>query len=191
MSEHPVAESFYDQRVQKANDIVKDYALWSGGFGLLPLPIIDFAVITATQVKMIYALSNHYSEGEHEKRHWSHERIRALISSLVGSGVPVATGAGLGSLLKAIPIVGTALGTITTPALAWTSTVALGRIFIKHFETGGTLLDFDPEKMRHYYYEQFEAAKHGRPVEVTPLHERETSIAKNAGHRGKDAPATA
>lgn len=61
-------------------------------------------------------------------------------------------------------MIGQALGLVTTPVFAWASTVAVGRVFIEHFESGGTLLDFDAEKMRHYYYRQFEAAKHGSKV---------------------------
>ena len=141
-----------DPRTRKAHDIVRDYALWSAGFGLLPLPVIDFAAITATQVKMVHRLAEHYDDhywdmewrddddrerdrGErdrhdherpdHERHHrhhhdhpsWSHARTRAIIASLVGGAVPVAAGSGLGSLLKAIPVVGTALGTLAGAVL--------------------------------------------------------------------------
>jgi uncharacterized protein (DUF697 family) len=155
-----------DGRFESANDIVKDYALWAGGFGLLPLPIIDFAAITATQVRMASELNKHYRRWHPERydQRFSHERIRAIIASLIGGSVPVAAGTGLSSLLKGIPLIGQALGLVTTPVFAWASTVAVGRVFIEHFESGGTLLDFDPEKMRHYYYKQFEAAKRGTKV---------------------------
>jgi uncharacterized protein (DUF697 family) len=153
-------------RFESANDIVKDYALWAGGFGLVPLPILDIAAITATQVRMASELNKHYRRWHPERyRHrFSHERLRSIIVSLIGSTIPVAAGSGVGSLLKAIPLIGQALGLVTTPVFAWASTVAVGRVFIEHFESGGTLLDFDAEKMRHYYYEQFEAAKHGSKV---------------------------
>jgi uncharacterized protein (DUF697 family) len=155
-----------DDRFESANDIVKDYALWAGGFGLLPLPILDFAAITATQVRMVSTLNKHYRRWHPDRyrQRFSHERLRTIIASLIGGSVPVVAGAGLGSLLKSIPLVGQALGMVTTPVFAWASTVAVGRVFIEHFESGGTLLDFDADKMRHYYYKQFEAAKHGTKV---------------------------
>lgn len=153
-------------RFESANDIVKDYALWAGGFGLVPLPILDIAAITATQVRMASELNKHYRRWHRDRYHhrFSHERLRSIIVSLIGSTIPVAAGSGVGSLLKAVPLIGQALGLVTTPVFAWASTVAVGRVFIEHFESGGTLLDFDAEKMRHYYYEQFEAAKHGTKV---------------------------
>lgn len=155
-----------DVRHESANDIVKDYALWSAGFGLVPLPIIDIAAITGTQVRMVSQLNKHFRQWHPERyeRSFSHERLRAIIASLIGGSVPVAAGTGIGSLLKSIPVIGQALGLVTTPVFAWASTVAVGRVFIEHFESGGTLLDFDAEKMRHYYYQQFEAAKHGSKV---------------------------
>jgi uncharacterized protein (DUF697 family) len=151
---------------ESANDIVKDYALWSAGFGLVPLPLIDIAAITGTQVRMVSQLNKHYRDWHSDRydTHFSHERVRTIIASLIGSSVPVAAGTGIGSLLKSIPVIGQALGLVTTPVFAWASTVAIGRVFIEHFESGGTLLDFDAEKMRHYYYRQFEAAKHGSKV---------------------------
>ena len=45
------------------------------------------------------------------------------------------------------------------PALSLAATQALGRVFAQHFETGGTLLDFDVETMRDYFRKEFEAAK--------------------------------
>ncbi|WP_375413899.1 YcjF family protein [uncultured Bradyrhizobium sp.] len=148
---------------ESADEIVKDYALWAGGFGLVPFPLIDVAAITATQVRMVSELNKHYRRCYPERYHYrfSHERMRAIIASLIGSSIPVAAGTGISSMLKGIPVIGQVLGLVTTPVFAWASTKAVGRVFIEHFESGGTLLDFDPEKMRHYYYKQFEAAKRG------------------------------
>jgi hypothetical protein len=44
------------------------------------------------------------------------------------------------------------------PGFAAAVTWAMGRVFIQHFETGGTLLDFNAEKMRDYFKSEFEAA---------------------------------
>ena len=43
--------------------------------------------------------------------------------------------------------------------LSGASTFALGEVFKKHFETGGTFLDFDPERLKKYYHEKFEKGK--------------------------------
>ena len=44
------------------------------------------------------------------------------------------------------------------------STWALGKVFIQHFESGGTFLDFDPEEVKEYFKAQFEE---GREVAAT------------------------
>jgi uncharacterized protein (DUF697 family) len=155
-----------DHHRESSEDIVKDYALWSAGFGLVPFPIIDIAAITATQVRMVSELNKHYRRCYPERydHRFSRERLRAIIASLIGGSIPVAAGTGVSSMLKGIPVIGQVLGLVTTPVFAWASTKAVGRVFIEHFDSGGTLLDFDPERMRHYYYRQFEAAKRGGKV---------------------------
>jgi lipoate-protein ligase A len=44
-------------------------------------------------------------------------------------------------------------------AIGGAATYAIGRVFIQHFESGGTFLDFNPEKVREYFKEQFERGK--------------------------------
>jgi uncharacterized protein (DUF697 family) len=58
-----------------------------------------------------------------------------------------------------IPVVGSVLGLVTTPMVASASTYALGKIFIQHFESGGTFLDFDPSKVKTHFSQQFEKGK--------------------------------
>ena len=51
------------------------------------------------------------------------------------------------------------MGGATVSALAGASTYALGEVFKKHFESGGTILDFDPERLKKYYEQKFEKGK--------------------------------
>lgn len=140
-------------RINQANEIIRRHSYWAAGFGLIPVPIIDIAVITGTQIKMVRSLSGLYD------RDFSEDRVRTAIGALVGAAVPVAVGASAVSALKTIPVLGQIAGTLALPALALASTVAVGRVFVQHFEAGGTLLDFDPEKMRAYFEAEFEKAK--------------------------------
>lgn len=41
-------------------------------------------------------------------------------------------------------------------AISGAITYAIGQVFIQHFESGGTFLDFDPKKVKEYFMEQFE-----------------------------------
>ena len=51
------------------------------------------------------------------------------------------------------------IGGMTMAALSGASTYALGEVFRKHFETGGTFLDFDTERLSKMYREKFEKGK--------------------------------
>jgi hypothetical protein len=56
----------------------------------------------------------------------------------------------MASMVKSIPIAGTAVGALVTPALAVAATYAIGMVFIQHFASGGTLLDFEPPNYREF-----------------------------------------
>jgi uncharacterized protein (DUF697 family) len=58
-----------------------------------------------------------------------------------------------------IPVAGTIIGGVSVPLLAGATTFAVGRVFIQHFETGGTFLDFDVDKMKNYFQQEFEKGK--------------------------------
>jgi hypothetical protein len=55
--------------------------------------------------------------------------------------------------------VGGILGAISFPIFAGASTFAVGKVFIQHFESGGTFLDFKPAEVKEYFLEQFDAGK--------------------------------
>ena len=159
------------ERIEKANALVRRYSYWSAGFGLIPVPVVDLAAITGTQIKMVHALSSLYG------REFSEDRVRAAIGALVGAAVPVAVGAGTVSALKTVPVLGQIAGTLALPALALASTVAVGRVFVQHFEAGGTLLDFDPEKMKAYFEAEFLKAKETSGGDMAPSSGSETQTA--------------
>ncbi len=56
----------------------------------------------------------------------------------------------LSSFTKFIPDIGQTVGTAATPVLNGTFTYAVGRVFDRHFASGGTFLTFDPEKEKEY-----------------------------------------
>jgi len=129
-----------------AQEIVKKYALFSAGAGLIPLPVVDFAAITALEVKMLHELGNLYGVP------FSQESVRPIVAALIGgyTSTKVGYGAG-GSILKGVPILGQAIGLLSVPAFGAGLTYAIGRIFIQHFASGGTFLDFNPDKTRDFF----------------------------------------
>ena len=54
-------------------------------------------------------------------------------------------------MLKSVPLFGQVLGVLAVPAFGAGLTWAVGRIFMQHFASGGTFLDFDPEKVRAFF----------------------------------------
>jgi hypothetical protein len=52
--------------------------------------------------------------------------------------------------MKGVPIIGTTIGALTMPAVAACGTWVIGKVFMKHFASGGTLLDFNPPDYREF-----------------------------------------
>ncbi len=142
-----------EQREAAAKPIVTKYIYWSMGAGLIPVPFVDLAAVSAAQIKMLYDLAKHYDVP------FSKGRVKSLVGALVGGVIPTQVGAGVMSLTKAVPFLGTAAGIITVPVLAGASTYALGKVFIQHFESGGTFLDFNPTEVRQYFEQHLESGK--------------------------------
>jgi uncharacterized protein (DUF697 family) len=136
-------------KTMQAEKTVKKYVYWSIGAGLIPVPLVDLAALTGIQLKMIADLAKEYGIK------FSKDSGKALLSSLLGGSVTAKGGPIAASAVKGVPLVGQAAGALTMPAVAGASTYAVGKVFIAHFESGGTLLDFDPDKMRAYYAQQF------------------------------------
>ena len=135
-----------------AMEVVRSYLGWSAGAALLPLPGLDLVAIEGMQIKMLHKISAIYSVP------FRADLVKPLIA-LVSGGGAVLLGGATATLVKGAPLVGTRAGMHALPALAAASTWATGKVFIRHFESGGTFLDFDPDKARVDYAEQFEAAK--------------------------------
>lgn len=138
-----------EKKRAKANSIIKNHMIWSMGAGMIPVPIADLFAVSAIQLDMIRSLSKVYEIDFKETEG------KAIITALTGSGL-----ARLGaSAIKFIPGIGSVLGGITRAVLSGASSYAIGEVFKKHFETGGTFLDFDPSRLRKYYDEMFEKGK--------------------------------
>ena len=139
---------------QLAQKTVRRYMFWSAGAAMVPFPIVDMVAISAVQVKMLAEISKTYGIP------FEKSRVQAVVGSLIGYVVPHMASVGLiGGFLKAIPIVGVLVGApsfaLLSAAYAW----ALGRVFIQHFESGGTFLNFDPEAVREHFRAQFEEGR--------------------------------
>ncbi|MBF0303651.1 MAG: DUF697 domain-containing protein [Desulfamplus sp.] len=141
------------ERLAEANHIIKNRMIASVGAGLIPFPVVDIVALTGIQLDAVRALCNLYNVK------FSKDMGKSAITSLTGGVVPVAIGPWVTSLAKTIPVVGQIMGTISMPIIAGASTYAVGKVFIQHFESGGTFLTFDPEKVKEYFQDEFEKGK--------------------------------
>ena len=138
------------EREKHADTIIKNHIVWSMGAGLIPVPILDFFAVSGIQLDMIRQLCKLYDQDFKESQG------KAIITSLTGSGL---ARMGAKAMIKFIPGIGSVLGGVTMAVLSGASSYALGEVFKKHFDTGGTFLDFDPERLKKMYNEKFEKGK--------------------------------
>ena len=138
---------------EELNRILQHHVLLSMSAGLVPIPIIDFAGVTAIQMMMLTNIANTFDVP------FSKEKTKSILASLIGGATPAMVGGHLASGIKFIPIFGQYIGSATMPLIAGASTYAVGKVFIQHFASGGTLLDFSPEKAKAYYAKMFEEGK--------------------------------
>lgn len=138
------------EREKHADTIIRHHIIWSMGAGLIPVPIVDFFAVSGIQLDMIRQLSKLYDLDFKETQG------KAIITSLTGSGI---ARMGAKAMIKFIPGIGSVIGGVTMAVLSGASSYALGEVFKKHFETGGTFLDFDLKRVKKMYNEKFEKGK--------------------------------
>src|ERR1700731_155607 len=81
---------------------------------------------------------------------FSENRGKSILTSLAGAMSAATAATTMTSLMKGVPIIGTAIGALTMPAVAACATWVIGKVFMKHFASGGTLLDFNPPDYREF-----------------------------------------
>lgn len=133
----------------QANRIIHQHILWSIGAGLVPVPILDIAAVSAIQLDMLKQLSSLYgvSYSESEGKVW----LSALSGSILAR---VAANA-----VKLIPGVGSIIGGLSMSALSGASTYALGQVAVSHFEGAGDFSNLDLGAAKRAYDQEFEKGK--------------------------------
>jgi uncharacterized protein (DUF697 family) len=167
-----------ENREAIASKLVERFALWSGAAGLLPLPLIDVVAVGGLQLQMLRRLSQLYGVP------FASNRGKSIIASLMGSMIPATSGMGVASALKTIPIIGTAAGTLTMSGVSAGATYAIGKVFIQHFASGGTLLDFNPPDYREFIKVQKE--KWSSRSEATPPAAQSSPLTRGGSGKASD-----
>ncbi|MFK8005579.1 MAG: DUF697 domain-containing protein [Saprospiraceae bacterium] len=162
-----------NERIESSDKIIRNHIVWSMGAGLIPVPIADFFAVSAIQLDMVRQMCKVYDVDFKETEG------KAVISSMTSSGL---ARLGARAALKFIPGVGTMIGGMTMAVLSGASTYALGEVFKKHFETGGTFLDFDADRLTKMYKEKFEKGKKVAE-EIKKEQQRKQEVVEKVEHK--------
>lgn len=140
-------------REARLEALAKNHVLASMGVGLIPLPLVDLVALMGIQLDMIKKLALEYDIP------FRQEMGKSIVTSLMGGFLPTAFGGTLASMIKMLPLIGQTTSAITMPVISGAATYAVHKVFVQHFESGGTFLDMDPAKVRTYFAEQFKKGK--------------------------------
>lgn len=138
----------------EAARVISTAVKWSAAAAIVPVPYLDLVALGAVQVRMVRDLARIYGVDADS------ETVKVAVSALLGTLAPAAaSGALLGSSLKLVPVGGTILGSVGLAAFGSAATYAVGKIFVAHFEKGGTLSSFSAEAVEADLKKEFAAAK--------------------------------
>jgi uncharacterized protein (DUF697 family) len=143
-------ERWSHRRMSRETDsIVNEHILWSIGAGLVPVPILDIAAVSAIQLDMLKQLARHYGVT------YTESEGKAWLSALTGTmAAKLAANA-----IKLLPGIGSVIGGASMAVLSGASTYALGQVAIRHFEGHGTFSSIDLGAAKRAFEEELEKGK--------------------------------
>jgi uncharacterized protein (DUF697 family) len=141
-------------QIEQAGKIISDAMKWSVAASVIPVPNLDLVGIAAVQVNMVSEIAKVYGSTLPK------QAVKATVSVLLGTLAPVgATSVVLGATAKYLPGYGSLIGGVSLAGFAAASTYAIGKVFVGHFENGGTLATFDVKSVTSKLKEEFSKAK--------------------------------
>jgi uncharacterized protein (DUF697 family) len=142
-------ETALAERSAWVESTIKNHVIVAMSLGLVPIPMFDLALLIGNQVAMVNALSTLYEVPFKENV------VKSIIISLVTGIAPVIGIMGLSVGIKLLPGIGSLFGSGSVAVTGGAVTYAVGQVFAKHFESGGTLLTFDVNAMREAFKKEF------------------------------------
>lgn len=150
--ESPVAEAVenIDNDIEQQVDaIIKKYAGISITSGFIPVPLLDIGALAAVQVKMIKEI------GKLHGLDLPKDYGKSIVLNSLAASPLAAVGR---SVLKLVPVLGSALGALSFHGYAAASTHAHGKVFHKAFKSGGSTLDHTWDSLKGSYKSVFSKA---------------------------------
>lgn len=132
-----------EKRLKAARKVVAYYRRWTMAASTAPIPLVDAALVSGIQIRMLWRLARLYGVP------FERVRVVSLLSALFGGWTPYTITTGVaGAAARMAPGVGTVIGIATSIGTSTLATETIGKMFVQHFEDGGTFLDFEPKKYR-------------------------------------------
>lgn len=143
-------------RIEKAAELIASASRWSVAASLVPVPYVDLAALASVQTNLVVNLCSLYDQKV------TKEAVSGLISVLLGTLVPAgAAQAVTGSLVKFVPGFGSLIGAVSMATFGAAATYAIGKIFVRHLENGGTLASFSAADIKEDLKRTFAQAPKG------------------------------
>lgn len=145
----------------RADLCIKNHVIAAMGVGLVPSFVVELVGVTGIEIKMIRDLARVYDFPV------PHKLIAyKVLISLIASVAPFYAAARLKSAVKGVPVVGHAAYVGFLSAASGAAVYAVGKIFQKHYESGGTFLGRDKETLQSSFKQELENGKKLAPAYV-------------------------
>jgi uncharacterized protein (DUF697 family) len=137
-------------RTEAADRLIRDYVMVATGAGLIPFPFVDAVAIATLEVSMISRLADIYEFPVPRKL-----VAYKLLVSLAASVGPIYFSTHLLNLATNIVPFGFVAYALLMGGSAGVSVYAVGKLFQKHYESGGTFLSNSSDVVKKYFTDRY------------------------------------
>jgi uncharacterized protein (DUF697 family) len=165
---------------QQALPYIIGYSTLAATAGTIPVPLVDLAVLSGIQSRMVYHLAKLYGQPMDPKR------FLEVAGTLGGS---IVFRQGLRELIKLVPYLGTVAGAVACGTLAGATTFALGKAACYYYSSVHRGHVPRPEELKRYFNEQrLHAALNWKRIATASEEEREKTADSSTASPGEHAP---
>jgi uncharacterized protein (DUF697 family) len=138
----------------KADNCIKNHVIAAMGLGMAPSFAIEVVGVTGIEVKMIRDLAEIYEFPV------PHKLVAyKILISVIGSILPFYLAARMRSAVKGLPLFGHIVYAGFLSATNGAAVYAVGKIFQRHYESGGIFLSSRNNTIRSFFKEKYEEGK--------------------------------
>lgn len=145
---------------REANSVIKRYALFGTGAGLIPVIGLDVLGVAAARVRMIQEIADIYNVP------FNLEKV--AIVATVSSALPRLLTESLKAVLGEDHMLGGFTDNLARAALSGFFTAEMGEVYKLHFQNGGTIDDIGMQDYLNYLSEQINSGKFDPSMIVDP-----------------------